>query len=111
VRLRYHESPVFLEIDRISIQYAWEATGEAGAGACFILPATHRDELRLLTCASADFPRASSVLFGSGYVLLAFLRGSLVHDRGWLTESQLLDAVAIGQLTPGPVFTTATFIG
>jgi chromate transporter len=52
-----------------------------------------------------------SVLFGSGYVLLAFLRGGLVHDRGWLTEAQLLDAVAIGQVTPGPVFTTATFVG
>ena len=44
-------------------------------------------------------------------MLLAFLRGDLVVDRGWLTDSQLLDAVAVGQLTPGPVFTTATFIG
>ncbi len=57
------------------------------------------------------FLKTGSVLFGSGYVLLAFLRDDLVHTRGWLTESQLLDAVAVGQFTPGPVFTTATFIG
>ena len=57
------------------------------------------------------FAKVGSVLFGSGYVLLAFLRSGLVVDRGWLTESQLLDAVAVGQVTPGPVFTTATFIG
>jgi chromate transporter len=56
------------------------------------------------------FLRVGSVLYGSGYVLLAFLRGGLV-ERGWITEAQLLDAVAVGQATPGPVFTTATFVG
>jgi len=57
------------------------------------------------------FLKVGSVLFGSGYVLLAFLRGDLVERWGWLTNAQLLDAVAVGQVTPGPVFTTATFIG
>ena len=57
------------------------------------------------------FLKVGSVLFGSGYVLLAFLRADLVERWGWLTETQLLDAVAVGQVTPGPVFTTATFIG
>jgi len=57
------------------------------------------------------FLKAGSVLFGSGYVLIAFLRGDLVLRLHWLTESQLLDAIAVGQVTPGPVFTTATFVG
>lgn len=57
------------------------------------------------------FAKVGAVLFGSGYVLLAFLRADLVERLGWLTEQQLLDAVAIGQLVPGPIFTTATFIG
>lgn len=57
------------------------------------------------------FLKIGSVLFGSGYVLLAFLRADLVRRLGWMTDSQLLDAVAVGQFTPGPVFTTATFIG
>ncbi len=57
------------------------------------------------------FLKIGSVLFGSGYVLLAFLENDLVARRGWLTETQLLDAVAAGQFTPGPVFTTATFVG
>ncbi len=55
--------------------------------------------------------KIGSVLFGSGYVLLAFLRADLVDGLHWLTERQLLDSVAVGQFTPGPVFTTATFIG
>jgi chromate transporter len=57
------------------------------------------------------FLKIGSVLFGSGYVLLAFLRSDFVERRHWLTENQLLDAVAVGQVTPGPLFTTATFIG
>jgi chromate transporter len=57
------------------------------------------------------FLKIGAVVFGSGYVLLAFLRADLVAHRGWLTDSQLVDAVAVGQVTPGPVFTTATFIG
>jgi chromate transporter len=57
------------------------------------------------------FLKVGSVLFGSGYVLLAFLRADLVDRWGWLTDQQLIDAIAIGQFTPGPVFTTATFIG
>jgi chromate transporter len=57
------------------------------------------------------FVKVGSLLFGSGYVLLAFLRADLVERWHWLTTEQLLDAIAVGQITPGPVFTTATFIG
>jgi chromate transporter len=70
------------------------ATGTAGASALFWV-----------------FAKIGAVLFGSGYVLLAFLRSELVERYGWLDPAQLIDAVAIGQVTPGPVFTTATFIG
>jgi chromate transporter len=57
------------------------------------------------------FLKAGSVVLGSGYVLLPILRNDLVGRTGWITEAQLLDAIAVGQVTPGPVFTAATFIG
>lgn len=57
------------------------------------------------------FLKIGSVVFGSGYVLLAFLRADLVERLRWLSEQQLLDAIAVGQMTPGPLFTAATFVG
>jgi chromate transporter len=64
-----------------------------------------------LTGLSLFFLKVGSVLFGSGYVLVAFLRADLVERWRWLTDQQLVDAIAVGQMTPGPVFTAATFIG
>lgn len=64
-----------------------------------------------LTLLVLYFLKIGAVVYGSGYVLLAFLRADFVERLGWLTDQQLIDAVAVGQFTPGPVFTTATFIG
>lgn len=76
----------------------------AGAGAVVAVPFS---QLTLFL----TFLKIGAVLYGSGYVLLAFLRSDFVHGLHWLTDKQLLDAISIGQFTPGPVFTTATFVG
>jgi chromate transporter len=89
---------------RLGTRHPWAALGVA-------LPTTAAvASVNLITLAGV-FLKAGALLYGSGYVLLAFLRGDLVERLGWLTDAQLLDAVAIGQVTPGPLFTTATFIG
>ena len=80
------------------------SAGGAAAAAGAAVPFT-------LTGLALFFLKVGSVLFGSGYVLLAFLRADLVERWGWLTDQQLIDAITVGQVTPGPVFTTATFIG
>ncbi len=64
-----------------------------------------------LTSLFLIFLKVGAILYGSGYVLLAFLRADLVVRYGWLSDQQLLDAIAVGQMTPGPLFTSATFIG
>jgi len=79
--------------------------------AALVLPAAAAATAVTLSELFLVFAKAGAFLFGSGYVLVAFLRADLVERLHWLTEAQLLDAVAVGQFTPGPVFTTATFIG
>ncbi len=113
------------------INIGLQRAGYAGmlvAGLCFIAPAMFSvlalaAALLLLPAVAAAsalpfalpvlflvFLKIGAVLYGSGYVLLLFLRADLVVRLGWITERQLLDAVAAGQLTPGPLFTCATFI-
>lgn len=86
---------------------AGTAAGTAAAGTATAVGAVPFT----LTGLTLFFLKVGSVLFGSGYVLLAFLRADLVERWGWLTDQQLIDAITVGQVTPGPVFTTATFIG
>lgn len=97
---------VAVAVTRVGTRHPWTAIG-------LVLPlagAAAAAAVNLLTLATV-FLKAGALLYGSGYVLLAFLRGDLVERLGWLTDAQLLDAVAIGQVAPGPLFTTATFIG
>jgi len=93
---------------------AW-AVAIAASGACLhaagAVTAAAASVPVTLTRLALFFLKVGSILFGSGYVLLAFLRADLTERWGWLTEQQLIDAVTVGQVTPGPVFTTATFIG
>ena len=83
-------------------------TGTGGALSAMGTPASASAILPQL---GLIFLKVGSILFGSGYVLLAFLRPDLVERTRWLSDAQLLDAVAVGQFTPGPVLTAATFIG
>ncbi|MFW5943564.1 MAG: chromate efflux transporter [bacterium] len=109
----------------VLVQYGRRRLAEEPGSAAALLPWLALPSLSSLASASSVaqtipvslerlflvFLKVGAVLYGSGYVLLAFLRNDLIVNLGWLTDQQLLDAVAIGQFTPGPVFTTATFIG
>ncbi|MCY4638123.1 MAG: chromate efflux transporter [Acidobacteria bacterium] len=90
---------------------ASQAGATVGAAAGSLAAATVAAVPFTLSGLTLFFLKVGSVLFGSGYVLLAFLRADLVERWGWLTDQQLIDAITVGQVTPGPVFTTATFIG
>lgn len=89
---------------KLSAAAAWASTAAPLVGATVAVPFS-------LTALFLFFLKVGAILFGSGYVLLAFLRADLVDHWHWLTEAQLLDAIAVGQITPGPVFSAATFIG
>ena len=103
------------------IREGWGRSGSLGAlsGSILLVPSSVSAAAATtgatapvgLVTLTAFFLKVGSILFGSGYVLLAFLRADLVQRWGWLTDQQLIDAIAVGQFTPGPVLTAATFIG
>jgi chromate transporter len=88
----------------ISLSKVFSPTGLTGLAVAVAMPIS-------LGRLFLSFLKIGSLVFGSGYVLLAFLRSEFVDHLHWLTEKQLIDSVAVGQFTPGPVFATATFIG
>lgn len=94
----------------LPLPFAWPGGGQPGALLAQVAQAA-TNEPYSVAALFLTFLKIGAVLYGSGYVLLAFLQNDFVDRLGWLTQQQLLDAVAVGQLTPGPFFTTATFIG
>ena len=89
----------------------WLARAQTGVWLAQVVPAAAGVQEFTLGALFLTFLKIGATLYGSGYVLLAFLHDDFVNRLGWLSDRQLLDAVAVGQFTPGPVFTTATFIG
>ena len=118
-----HELVVLLAAGAIVLAVRRPFSGSPARAAALLLPVVPLTGLAALPSESAlaaapglgwiflFFLKIGSILYGSGYVLLSFLRSGLVERAHLLSESQLLDAIAAGQVTPGPVFTTATFVG
>ncbi len=120
--LGIHELVILVVAGAIAITWshidsAWRNRGDRGSSSLLfgvaLLPlvATGNVKDASLWRLFLVFLQVGAVLYGSGYVLLAFLENQLVNELGWLTSQQLLDAVVVGQVTPGPLFSTATFIG
>jgi chromate transporter len=112
--LGVHELVLLVAVGIAAALVAWAARSRSvTAAALAFLPALPAAAAAPFSLAALFlfFLKMGAIVFGSGYVLLAFLRGDLVARLHWLSETQLLDAVAVGQVTPGPVFTTATFVG
>jgi chromate transporter len=113
--LGVHELLVLVAAGAIAVVVSRRPTREVPTQLALLMPAAATAGMAAPSVGLSGifwvFLKIGSILFGSGYVLVAFLRTDLVERLGWLTESQLLDAIAVGQITPGPVFTTATFIG
>lgn len=108
---------ILLGAGSLMLVIQWQRSGRATATSVAFLPATAGGAAATLAGAAGlltialTFLKLGVVVFGSGYVLLAFLQADLVDKLHWITQQQLLDAITAGQVTPGPVFATATFLG